>query len=119
MHRFIYHITTKSQVDSLEESGFYIPKAYSIDGFIHCSTRCQIPDVLQRFYRDEQDLVLLKIDATRVESLIVEENLEGGSELFPHIYGKLSSDAIIDMYDLTYSNHGHFVFPGELRNDGV
>ena len=87
MHRYIYHITTKSQIDSLDNAGWYVPQDYSRDGFIHCSHKSQIVPVLERFFRDKQNLVLLEIDTTKVEGRIVEENLEGGSESFPHILG--------------------------------
>jgi len=38
--------------------------------------------------------VLLEIDASRVQAEVRVENLEGGEQLFPHIYGPLHVDAV-------------------------
>ena len=57
------------------------------EGFIHCSTAEQVLTVANAIFRGRTDLVLLRIAAERVEPEIRYENLEGGSELFPHVYG--------------------------------
>jgi glutathione S-transferase len=45
-------------------------------------------------------LVLLEINRAVVQSPIVDENLSGGVELFPHIYGSLPVSAVVAVRDL-------------------
>ena len=46
-------------------------------------------------------LVLLEIDLARVPGEVRWENLEGGSELFPHLYGPLPASAVISVQALS------------------
>jgi uncharacterized protein (DUF952 family)/AcrR family transcriptional regulator len=64
-------------------------------GFIHCSFAGQWQNVVDLFYRDQADVVLLEIDPSKVPSEIRLETVEGGSETFPHIYGALPPDAVV------------------------
>ena len=65
-----------------------------MDGFVHCSTQPQVIPVANRFYIGQSDLVLLAIDESKLHSKVVYENLEGGIELFPHIYSPIPLTAI-------------------------
>lgn len=82
-------------------------------GFIHCSTAEQLVPVANRFFHGRNDLIALVIDETRVRSEVVYENLEGGSDPFPHIYGPLNTDAVIDTFTLEPSPDGTFSRPKE------
>jgi glutathione S-transferase len=65
------------------------------EGFIHCSTREQLQDTANRFYRDLDQLVVLTIDPELVASPIVYEPPAPGLDvLFPHIYGPLPVAAV-------------------------
>ena len=75
-------------------------------GFIHCSFEHQLQRVADAFYRGRADVVLLTIDASRLTSPIREENTEGGTELFPHIYGPLNLDAVASTRPLTTGADG-------------
>ena len=64
-------------------------------GYIHCSYRHQVEAVANFIYGDwDVDLLLLQIDPDDVPSEIRIENLEGGTEGFPHIYGQLPTRAV-------------------------
>jgi uncharacterized protein (DUF952 family) len=67
------------------------------EGFIHCSADLdQVGAVLNRFYADIKDqLVLLVIDPARLEDELKYE--PAGDELFPHLYGPLPLDAVIEV----------------------
>jgi uncharacterized protein (DUF952 family) len=53
----------------------------------------------------------LVIDTGLVKPEIRYENLEGGPELFPHIYGPLNRTAIRSIVDLLPGQDGFFAFP--------
>lgn len=79
-------------------------------GFIHCSFRHQVEMVANFIYDDyDGDLIVLAIDSAQVDAPIREENLEGGDELFPHIYGPLAVTAVIDVSEL-HPESGRWVF---------
>jgi uncharacterized protein (DUF952 family) len=110
---FIYHITTASEAANAVGPGEYVPQAFDADGFIHCSYIHQVPVVANARFRGRTDLVLLKIDASKVRCRIVDENLEGGSELFPHIYGRLPMTAVSEVRPFPCDAGGRFELPAE------
>jgi len=91
----IFHITSATAAEEAKRSGEYVPEGFAVEGFIHCSYAHQIRGVLNRFFQGRTGLVLLEIDPSRVECRIVDENLEGGEELFPHVYGRLPLSAVV------------------------
>lgn len=111
----IYHIAVLTDFETIEKNGNYRPNSFLEDGFIHCSTRSQIITVANRFYKNRKDLILLEIDENKLDSQLIFENLEGVSELFPHIYGEISSRAIIRFSPFADSSSG-FQFPEVWEN---
>jgi uncharacterized protein (DUF952 family) len=111
---FIYHITTESEAVLASTLGEYSPQAFDADGFIHCSYIHQVPVVANARFHGRTDLVLLKIDQSKVPSPIVDENLEGGLELFPHIYGRLPMTAVSEIQPFPCDADGRFKIPDDM-----
>lgn len=111
----IYHITLTSEWERAQSNGVYIPENYSADGFVHCSTKEQILDTAKRYYDGRQGLFLLEIDEARLTAEVVFENLIGGQEMFPHLYGPLNLDAVSAVADLTQDSSGNFRFPSNWK----
>ena len=88
----IFHIAL--QHDWAAATTAYRPGGFEVEGFIHCSTASQVMKVVRRLFRGRRDLVLLRVDPDLLESEVRFENLEGGDELFPHIYGELELQAV-------------------------
>lgn len=112
MQELIYHITTRNNWRTAQDLEIYRDKSLDLEGFIHCSTAGQVVEVANRFYRGEKSLVLLCIDTDRVEPSIVFENLEGGDELYPHVYGPIALDAVIRVAEFRWTDQG-FRFPSD------
>lgn len=106
----IYHIAGKNDWLEAKQSGVYICESLKKEGFIHCSTQQQIIPVANRFYKGAHDLVLLQLDADNIKKEIKYENLEGGEDLFPHIYGPIYLDAVISSVDFMPGEDGLFEF---------
>jgi glutathione S-transferase len=83
-------------------------------GFVHCAYRDQVLDVAERFYPDAGELTLLVIDLERLGSPVRAENLEGGEELFPHIYGPLELGAVTEGLSIRRGGDGRFQLPPEV-----
>jgi uncharacterized protein (DUF952 family) len=111
----IFHITTRNAWESAKGQGSYRPEAFPIDGFIHCSTRNQVIQVANARFRGKSGLVLLAIDTDKVKPRIVYENLEGGQQLFPHIYGGLNTDAVAEVLEFEPGEDGYFTLS---KDDG-
>ncbi len=53
--------------------------------------------------------MLLHIDANKVEATIRDENLDGGDELFPHIYGPLPVEAVVSVEPIAQDDAGRLL----------
>ena len=92
----IFHITEQSTWQETKYHSFYEGDTLSVDGFIHCCLFEQIEDVLLNWFKGKHDVVILEIDTEILLSPVKYENLEGGLEMFPHVYGPINLDAVIN-----------------------
>jgi uncharacterized protein (DUF952 family) len=97
---FIYHITTHKEWEQAKLNGAYKPVGFDNEGFIHCSIERQIAGVLERFYKGQTGLVKLKIEKARVSRPVLFELAVDLDELFPHIYGALNIDSVVDVINI-------------------
>ena len=97
---FIYHITTLKEWEAATLKNEYIPVNYEQNGFIHCSIEKQIPGVLDRFYKGQTGLVKLKIEKAKVSRPVLFELAIDLDELFPHIYGTLNLESVVDVIEI-------------------
>jgi uncharacterized protein (DUF952 family) len=105
----IYHIAQHEDWDGALTYGSYEADSLISQGFIHCSTREQVIKVANARFHGKTGLMLLLIDAEKVEHEIRYENLEGGANLFPHIYGPLNLDAVVRVLAFHPTENGDFV----------
>jgi len=94
---YIYHVTTLKEWEAAKIKNEYKPTGYEQDGFIHCSIEKQIPGVLDRFYKGQTGLVKLKIEKEKVQRPVLFELALDLDELFPHIYGALNLDSVVEV----------------------
>lgn len=109
----IFHITRLVAWARAKAEGTYLPEAFQSEGFIHCSTRDQVVNVANVRFRGQKGLALLCIDTDKVAAEIVYENLEGGRQMFPHIYGGLNVDAVVQVADFEPGADGYFSLPAD------
>ena len=107
----LYHITSAGEARAAAKTGVYEPTAFGREGFIHCSYAHQVAAVANRIFKGRQDLVLLEIDPAKLTCKVVEENLEGGVELFPHVYGRLEMSAVTAVREFECNRDGVFSAP--------
>lgn len=63
------------------------------DGFIHFSTAAQLAGTAAKHFAGQHDLMLVSVDDNSLGPALKWEPSRGG-ELFPHLYGTLSLDAV-------------------------
>jgi uncharacterized protein (DUF952 family) len=67
------------------------------DAFIHFSTLDQLERILNKFWPDAPEVVILKIDAQKLEGNLVFESNPGGINRYYHLYnGFIPINSIID-----------------------
>jgi uncharacterized protein (DUF952 family) len=110
-----YHLVAAEYYRDADRSQPYIPEAFQADGFIHCTDGVLgLAAVANRYYKDDRRMyVALVIDTSKVAASIVYEDAE---RLYPHIYGALNRDAIVDIVPLLRTNDGSFLPPKSTRN---
>ena len=92
----IYHITTPSKWKASRIQGFYEADSLATEGFIHASNHNQVKGVLERYYPNQTDLLLLHIDETKLTAALKYEMSPSVNELFPHIYGRINRGAVTE-----------------------
>lgn len=110
----ILHVTHRSDWDAARAAGSYRwstkGRTYEDVGFIHASSRAQLPAVAAFvFAGDSDELCVLFLDTDTITAAGVEVRYEdgGSGELYPHVYGPIDPAWVVD------------VVPAHLGPDGV
>jgi uncharacterized protein (DUF952 family) len=96
----IYHIVTLSEWEMQKHQVLYSHPSLAIEGFIHCSTAEQLTATINRYYTNEEKVMVLHIDTTKVLVEIKYEVAPSVNQLFPHIYGELNLDAVVKVEEV-------------------
>src|SRR5207245_2230094 len=91
--RRIYHLVPASTWNAAAP-GPYRAESLTTEAFIHCSNADQVARSANRFYADEDELLVLCIDTRRLAHPLRDEEA-GSGERFPHIYGPIEREAIV------------------------
>ncbi len=113
---YVYHIVPKADWEMAQQKAVYAPISIQTEGFIHCSNLSQVLGSANLFFKGQTNLLLLKIEVAKLKEQLVYENTTGGTELFPHLYGKLNLDAVNHVYALDIDEENNFMFPQELNH---
>ena len=110
----IYHIAMAADWERALADGQYTTSTRGVtlaeQGFIHASTARQVAGVANSFYQGAPDLLLLVIDAQRLTAPLRYDEVPGAAEPFPHIYGPLNPDAVIQALPFPPGPDGTFSF---------
>ena len=121
----ILHVTTRKAWIDATRLGEYSASSLQADGFIHASALSQVLPVAAKFYKGQTGLVLLEIDPKRLASQLKWEPPTGGpppgvpeGDAFPHIYGPINLDAVVQVLDFEPGENGEFSLPASLNPGG-
>jgi glutathione S-transferase len=111
----IYHIATRADWERALADGEYtrssVDRTLAEEGFIHASQASQVARTANKFYRDvDGDLVLLVIDPGLLRAEVRYEDVAGAELPFPHLYGPLNVDAVIEARPFAPGPDGAFAF---------
>ncbi len=108
----LLHLCTVTEWDAAREAGRREPDSFADDGFIHLSAPRQVHLPANRLFTGRTDLVLLVIDAHRLSAPVVWESgvpSDPDGMRFPHLYGTLPVDAVVDVRRYPPGPDGTFV----------
>ncbi len=109
----ILHITSSSAWAASQDQSRHVDPSLESEGFIHCSEAHQVLGPANRLYQSRTDLVLLKIDTERLSKRLVYEDSYGHGS-FPHVYGPINLDAVVDVVPFPCGDDGSFSLPPAL-----
>lgn len=96
----IYHLALVPEWERAGATGSYdrstVDRSLAEEGFIHCSFPAQVQATADRYYRGRDDVVLLHIDPARLDVEVRVELAPGSGEAYPHLYGPLPTDAVVE-----------------------
>jgi uncharacterized protein (DUF952 family) len=110
----IYHIAYAADWEKAQADGEYrmSTKGRTLEeqGFIHAGDAPQVAPVANMVYGGESGLVVLVIDTDRLQSKLQYDEVNGWDSPFPHIYGPLNPDAVVEVLPLEKGADGKFAF---------
>ncbi len=99
----IFHLAAVDEWEAARQAGSYrmSTRGVSLDDgatFIHCSRAEQVGGTANKHYSDwTEPMCLLVIDTGQLVSALCDEDLAGSGVSFPHIYGPLNLDAVVEV----------------------
>jgi uncharacterized protein (DUF952 family) len=88
----VLHVATPAEWAEARRTGTVAPPSLATQGFVHCSTRDQLPATLARHFAGAGELVLLVLDEDALGDLRWEESRPG--ERYPHVYNPIPIAAV-------------------------
>ena len=92
----IYHVIERLTWKKAKQGTLYEGDTLKINGYIHCCLSEQIESVLLNWFKGKHDLVILEINPGKLNSPIIYESLDSSLETFPHVYGPINLDAVVN-----------------------
>ncbi|MFZ9387201.1 MAG: DUF952 domain-containing protein [Chitinophagaceae bacterium] len=96
----IYHVTTAAAWEEALKTGQYLHPSLKDEGFIHCSQEDQVAGVLERYFSGQKNLVKLVIETDKLTSKYIFDWSPSTQDTYPHVYGPINADAVIDVIGL-------------------
>ena len=108
--KFVYKIIKNDELKKAKLSGTYSGSSKDIeDGYIHFSGQDQVEGTLQKYYKGQQNLILLKIETLNLDHLVWEQASDGN--FFPHLYSSLDLANVVDEYEIILQDGGSHKLP--------
>lgn len=116
----ILHITMRAAWADAQQRGIYEADSLRSEGFIHFSTAEQVLRVANAFYRGQSGLILLIVESEKLTAPLrfeppsppnPDRETAPSGELFPHLYGALNLDAVLQTVDFPPGDDGIFTLP--------
>lgn len=105
-----YKILTADQMLALEQGAFAGAPIDIADGYIHLSTAAQLDETVAKHFAGQSELSIAAVDLAALGDML-RWDVSRGDQLFPHIYGPLTLDAVIAYGPIEYESDGRIKLP--------
>ena len=110
----IFKIIDKEEWQKAKQAGTYNgSEKDKKDGYIHFSDQDQVPETLKKYYKNKENLVLLKVNAFKLKNLLWEQASNG--DMYPHLYSPLDTKNVEDEFELALNDDGTHKLPDILK----
>ncbi|OCQ21446.1 hypothetical protein A7985_12605 [Pseudoalteromonas luteoviolacea] len=102
----IFILCAENEIDL--DLPYFSPSSLQSDGFIHACCAEQVKAVYQQFFSLQSQVFVAVIDTRLVSAEIKYESPSepiGNDKPFPHIFGKLNTNAIVDILEYQHFSH--------------
>ena len=103
----IYILCTSEAYQQASRQGQFTTESLISEGFIHASPAHQLNRVANAYFPEQVELLLLSIAVDALQPELRWEASTNG-ELYPHLYGPLNLEAVIQTDAFTRQSHGAF-----------
>lgn len=103
---FIYLLSSQKEYQQALSTGSLIRDSIEEEGFIHASPKSQLTRIANKYYTATEEPLILVVDKSKVTSPVKWEPATGG--LYPHIYGPLNTDAIVEAQPIALNDNGKY-----------
>ena len=111
---FIFKIIDKDDWQKARQNGTYGGSKKDIeDGYIHFSEEDRVGETLRRHYPKKDNLLLLKVNAFKLEHLLWEQASNG--DMYPHLYSPLDIANVEEEFELPLNDDGNHILPEILK----
>jgi len=111
---FIFKIIDKEDWQKAKQTGIYDGSDKDQkDGYIHFSEEDQVSETLNKYYKNKENLILLKVNAFKLKHLLWEQASNG--DMYPHLYSPLNIKNVEDEFELFLDEKGMHVLPEILK----
>ena len=95
--KYVYRICTKEECNNLQKNHFFLGNNLDKEsGFIHLSLKNQIKGTLQKYFKEDEQLILLKLSIKLLGEKLRWEKSRN-NQYFPHYYGEISVKQIVEI----------------------
>ena len=106
METTIYHIVQPNWWETFTNKDYYESETLLEEKFIHLSTLEQVNGTLLNYFKGINRIFLLHINPSKLTSNLVFEDLFDTGIAFPHLYGRLNKDAVLQVQELLMDSDG-------------
>ncbi len=106
----LFHLVQPSEWAAAVPTDSYRPASLDTEGFVHFSYAGQVAGSANRHYADAPELVVVEVDADRLDAPVRVEDSYGSGTAFPHVYGPIPVAAAVAVHPLRRGADGAWAF---------
>lgn len=113
----LFHIVAEKEWQNFSQSESYEGKTLKTDGFLHCCSFDQILHVANNNLKNiGEQLLIICLNTEYLSSELKWVENPNNKMIFPHLYGPINSEAVINTIKFEKDESGNFFISDELYN---